>query len=496
MRRDRGDGDTGRRLALATTLLLGAAWLGCGGDAGPGQAGQFEPDIEPVGAESVAEGTLVLQGGALLDVVQGETAPNPGVVITDGRIEAIDGERAADAAEQGAEVIELADGETLVPGLFDLHAHYAVDLRGEGRVDETRANPLLFLANGVTSTFPAGEVQPEKMRRLRQRIVAGERAGPRLFSSGPYFGSAREGWDEAISADSIRQEVDYWVERGARAFKAKNISPDNLRPLIERAHRHGRTVTGHLGSGYRNSVNPRDAIEMGIDRVEHFMGGDAMPADRSAYESLVEMRPGTPEFERVAELYMDRDVHFDATVSAYGYFGEQEPAVYDYFHDEQQYLTPFAREIVQERLPRDVNERFETIYRVKHDLLNAFHEMGGGDLITVGTDHPSWGQYFSGFGIHRELHVFVRAGLPPAAALRAATLNAARALGVEDDLGTLEAGKLADLVVLQDDPLDDIRNTRDPRLVIKGGHVHRPGELLGRAEGTLGPEGPDDLENW
>lgn len=85
------------------------------------------------------------------------------------------------------------------------------------------------------------------------------------------------------------------------------------------------------------------------------------------------------------------------------------------------------------------------------------------------------------------------AGLPPAAALRAATVNAARALGVGDDLGT---GKLADLVVLRDDPLDDVRNTREPRLVIKGGHVYLPDGLLESVQGTLGPEGPGELENW
>lgn len=73
----------------------------------------------------------------------------------------------------------------ILPGFFDLHAHYAVDLRGEGRVDETEVYPTLFLANGVTSTFPAREVQPEKMRDLRLRIEAGDQAGPRLFNSGP-----------------------------------------------------------------------------------------------------------------------------------------------------------------------------------------------------------------------------------------------------------------------------------------------------------------------
>ena len=94
-----------------------------------------------------------------------------------------------------------------MPGLFDLHAHFAVDLFGEGRVDEYRVNPVLFLANGVTSTFPAGEVDPDEARRGRERIASGEIPGPRIFSSGPYWGTARPGWrHEAMTPDSIRME--------------------------------------------------------------------------------------------------------------------------------------------------------------------------------------------------------------------------------------------------------------------------------------------------
>lgn len=487
---------TARTPAALLLVVLLAAGCGGGGGAG-GEAGTATAEGPTVpGADRFAEGTVALVGGSLFDGRADSVAPNPGIVVADGRIQALGSDAVGAAEEAGAEVIELGDDEVVLPGMFDLHAHYAVDLRGEGRVDETEVYPVLFLANGVTSTFPAGEVQPEKMRQLRLDIVAGDHVGPRLYNSGPYYGSTREGWDPEITADSIAAEVDTWVERGARGFKAKGISPEHLRPLIERAHEHGLTVTGHLGSGSRNSVNPRDAIEMGIDRVEHFMGGDAMTDDRSAYASLVEMTPDMPEVERIIQLYMDEGVNFDATLSAYGYYGEREPQVYDYFHDEMQYLTPYARELVESGLPRDVNDQFERIYWVKRDLIEKFYEMGGGDLITLGTDHPSWGEYFSGFSVHRELHVMVLAGLPPAAALRTATVNAARALGVEDELGTIEVGKLADLVVLTGDPLDDIRNTRDPRLVIKGGEIYDPGELLGSVEGELGPSGPDELEDW
>lgn len=455
-------------------------------------AGCSGPDAE----EARAGAALVVRGGLLFDGTGDAVVPNPGIVVAEGRFQAIGEDAANQALAAGARVVDVAAGHVILPGFFDLHAHYALDLRGEGRVDDVEVYPLLFLANGVTSTFPAGEVQPEKMRNLRLGIEAGERIGPRLFSSGPYFGSAREGWDPEITAEQIHAEVDAWVSRGVRGFKAKGISAEHLRPLIERAHHHGVTVTGHLGSGSRGSVNPRDAIGMGIDRIEHFLGGDAMPPTRSAYASLVQMTPDMPEVEEITRLYIDEGVYFDATLSAYGYYGERDPEVYDYFHDEMKYLTPFARALVEERLPRRVNDQFERIYWVKRDLIRKFYELGGGDLITLGTDHPSWGEYFSGFSVHRELHAFVLSGIPAATALGFATINPARALGVDDELGSIEAGKLADLVVVRGDPLADIRNTRHVQLVMKAGDIYDPAELLESVEGRLGPESSEDLENW
>ena len=134
-----------------------------------------------------------------------------------------------------------------------------------------------------------------------------------------------------MTADSIRAEVDYWVSQGARGLKAKGIRPEHLAPLIEAAHSHGLTVTGHLDSGFRGTVNPRDAIEMGIDRVEHFLGGDMMPADRSAYASLqVFDEFDGPELQGIIDLYVERGVNFDATLSIYGYWGPHDPEMTAY----------------------------------------------------------------------------------------------------------------------------------------------------------------------
>lgn len=487
-----------RRLLAQRLIVLVLLWAVVGLTACSPPAGDAAPEAETppeAGEANPLSGTLLVRGGWLFDGTGDDRIPNPGILASDGAIVRI-GVEDPDALPPEVRVLDLDDDDTLIPGLFDLHAHYAVDLLGQGRIDDTSVYPVLFLANGVTSTFPAGEVDPEGMRALRLRIEAGEQVGPRLFNSGPYYGTWRAGWDREITSDSIQAEVDYWVGQGVHGFKAKGISPQHLEALIDAAHAHGRTVTGHLDSGFRSSVNPRDAIRMGIDRIEHFAGGDAMPPTRSAYASLVEMTPDMPEFRAQVERFIEHGVFYNATLTAYGYFGEQDPEFFDYFWPEMELLTPWAREQVEERLPRRVNAQFERIFRVKKGLLERFHALGGGHLITLGTDHPSWGQFFSGFGVHREMHAMAAAGIPPADVLRIATINGARALGVDDRLGTIEVGKLADMVVVRGDPLTDIRATRNPRWVVKGGEVHDAPALLDAARGSLGPRGPEEADRW
>jgi imidazolonepropionase-like amidohydrolase len=336
------------------------------------------------------------------------------------------------------------------------------------------------------------------MEAARWRIARGEQVGARIHGSGPYFGTARPGWQNtAMTPERIRQEVDAWAARGVRGFKAKGIQPAQLFALIDQAHRHGLPVTGHLESGARNSVNPRDAIYMGIDRIEHFMGGDAISADRGAYGSLEALDVTRPEVDAVIQLYLRRNVYYNATVSAYGYWATKDPRIFTQWEDERSFLTPRAREITAAAITaRRVNQQFERIYRVKFAEVKRFFDAGGGRLITLGTDHPSWGEFLSGFGAHRELHAFVLAGIPPAAALKMATINGARALRLGDVLGSIEAGKLADLVVVRGNPLEDITITRRTRLVVLGGRVHDTAALFASARDRLGPATPADDDWW
>ena len=440
---------------------------------------------------------IVLTGGQLFDSVRDTLVPNTGIVVRNGVLLEV-GATMTGRELNGARVVQLAAGDTVLPGFFDLHAHYAIDLFGEDRVDEYAINPIIFLANGITSTFPGGEVDPEGMMAARRRIERGEQIGPRILSSGPYFGTARPGWRNADwTPDRIRAEVDTWAARGARGFKAKGIHRDHLPVLIERAHQHGLTVTAHLDSGSGTSVNPRDAIFMGIDRIEHFMGGDAILSTRNAYASLEALDVTRPEVDSIIKLYLQRNVYYDATVTAYGYwYDPKDMRVFKTWMDEQSFLTPHAREVANARLPRKPNEQFKRIYEVKLKEVKRFYDAGGGRLITVGTDHPSWGEFLSGFGSHREVQALNLAGIPPAAVLKMATINGARAMGLGDRLGTLEAGKLADLFVVRGNPLQDITTTRNVRLVMARGQLHDAAELLASAKGKMGPATVADDDWW
>jgi imidazolonepropionase-like amidohydrolase len=439
-------------------------------------------------------GDIVFRGGLIFDAVGDRAVRNTGLVIRNGVILET-GATLTGRDLSAAKVVDLADTETLLPGLFDLHAHYAVDLFGQGRIDEHDVNPIVFLANGVTSTFPAGEVNPEEMKAARERIDAGQQIGPRIYNSGPYFGSARPGWNlAAMTPERVRADVDEWAAKGARGFKAKGIQAPQLAALIDQAHKHGLTVTGHLDSGFRNSVNPKTAILLGIDRIEHFMGGDAIVSTARAYDSLEKLDVTRPEVKDIMALYLKRHVYYDATVSAY--WAGKDPQVYTYWINEMDFLTPYARSVVQGRLPRRSLDQFEKIYWTKRKEIKAFYDAGGADWITLGTDHPSWGEFLSGFGSHRELHVLVLAGIPPAAALKIGTINGARAIGAGSKLGTLEAGKLADLFVVKGNPLEDITVTRRVRLVMKAGQLYDAAALLDSVKGKLGPKSAGEDAQW
>jgi imidazolonepropionase-like amidohydrolase len=441
------------------------------------------------------EGQLVIRGGWLFDSVSDQRRPNTGIVIRDGVILEVD----ADIQQQvlsTAHVIDLAETDTILPGMIDLHAHYNLDLVDSGRVEEVVYNGIVFLANGVTSTWSAGEYYPERVIAQRDRIDAGESIGPRLFASGPYFGAFRceynvktaaddcIGWPNDITEDEIRQEVDTWAEQGVVSIKIKQATPGEMKILIEQAHEHGMTTAAHLSNYHvEYDVELRDAILMGLDRVEHQL-------------TLGSGGPRSAEMPQVIDLMLAHEVYYDANLQMYGGINERRVHASEMlWADEAKYFTPYAQELLEKRgEPEPESDDAEFAQRVLE--LKSLFDAGGARLLVVGTDEPVYTNLLPGFAYHRELLAMTYAGIPAAAVLNAATINGARALGIDHRLGSIEAGKLADMVVVRGNPLDDIKAARDIRFVIKDGIAYDPAELLQSAEGRIGPAGPDDHADW
>jgi len=437
--------------------------------------------VAPLAAQ---ETPVVIRGGLLFTATADDVVPNPGMIVLGGKILEI-GTPSGLVSLEGARFLDLDDTQTILPGIFDLHAHYNGSLAGAQRTDELVGQPVVFLANGVTSTFPGGEYDPEGMWRLRERIERGEHPGPRLYNSGPYYGTARRGWDREMTRDELFADVDLWVERGVKGFKAKGIDPVRLRWLIERAHWHGLTVTGHLDSGARNSVNPEAAILMGIDRIEHFMGGPAFPSTQSAYASFADFEAGSPEFDHIVGVYKAFDVTYDATLTAYGYYSDRADGIFEQWTDETRFFSEEVRAYNAINDPRPSSEQFDGIYKTKCRLLPEVWRAGV--RISLGTDYPSNGEFAAGFSSHREMWALNQCGIPAAEVLKIATINGATAMNVSDKLGTLEPGKYADLFIVDGNPVEDIRNTRNVRWVMRGGVLYDAAELFQFAEGKIAP---------
>jgi len=348
----------------------------------------------------------------------------------------------------------------------------------------------------TTSTWSAGEFYPERVIAQRNLIDAGESTGPRLFASGPYFGGFRceysvktaaddcIAWPNDITAAEIRQEVDKWAEQGVLSIKIKQASPGEAKILIEQAHKNGMTTAGHLANyNVEYDVDLRDAILMGLDRVEHQL-------------TLGSGGPRSAEMPQMIDLMLAHQVYYDANLQMYGGINLRREHLSEMvWTDEAKYFTPYAQDLLEKRgPPPPESDEEEFTQRVLE--LNSLFDAGGGHLLIVGTDEPVYTNLLPGFAYHRELLAMTYAGIPPAAVLKAATINGANALGIEARLGSIEVGKLADLIVVNGNPLADIKAARDIRFVIRDGVVHDPKALLQSAEGKIGPSGPHDHADW
>jgi imidazolonepropionase-like amidohydrolase len=441
------------------------------------------------------------------------------ILIRGGRIEAVTTGAAPAAA--GAAVID-ARGKWVIPGLIDMHVHVALS-GGEDAL-------LAWLAMGVTTIRDVGG-DMDVLLDLRDAVARGEKTGCRIVSYGPMldgvppiFAGRRgpavlpAGNLTRVLADAAEAEAacDDLLARGVEGFKLyAGLRPDIVRAFIRRVD--GRVpVTGHLGRTWAS-----EAIEAGINCLEHVHAtlyqDVARPEDRHGREDGNGVMPNywtwlnegwaradleADHVKRVIELLVSRGVTLSpTTVLVTGGMATREaldepglkytPRAMAERRRQQAEAMRQAREEAERAgtplppVPQVDPAVGERALENELRFLRMVHEAGG--TVVPSTDCGAAPNQVPGFSLHRELALFVRAGIPPAKVLALATGVAARVMRKEDDYGTLTPGKRADLLLLSADPLSDINHTREIEIVVKDGVVYQPQPLLDQVlAGTTG----------
>jgi imidazolonepropionase-like amidohydrolase len=458
---------------------------------------QSKPRLSPAVTGFVKEDArvLALAHVRVVDGTGGAPRGDQTLVIADGKIVAI-GDAATTKIPEGAKVLDLA-GRTVIPGLVGMHDHMFYPAPGGPPPlypEHASSFPRLYLAGGVTSIRTTGSLEPYADLELKQAIDAGKLAGPKIHVTGPYLegeGAFALQMHQLKDAEDARQMVEYWIARGATSFKAyQNITPEELAAALKAAHAHGIKVTGHLCS-----IGFREAAALGIDDLEHGIEVDT--------EFFPDKKPGVcPNLQAAAKALLSADIsskpiedmihdlvaHHVAVTSTLPVLEASVPGrapldarVLDAMTPEARlaYLTRRAH-ISDNAATSDAPALFKKELEFEHE----FSKQGG--LLLAGLDPTGYGGVIAGFGDQREVELLIEAGFTPVEAIHIATSNGAEFLGELDKIGTLAVGKAADIVVLQGDPSENIKDIEKVELVFKDGVGYDSAKLIESVKGLVG----------
>jgi len=453
--------------------------------------------------------TVAIRAATVVDVRDGSLRPDHTVLVAGKRIVAV-GPADEVRIPDGADVID-ATGGYLIPGLWDMHVHsvsnVAADMR-ERSVAAVDWHFPLFLAHGVTGVRNmndgTGDVTLELTKSVRRQLAEGDLHGPpRFVTAGPSVdGDPPLGSNPVVvrTAAEARAAVEQLVSNGADLVKVyENLSREAYFAIIDEARRRGIPVDGHVP--FR--VTPEEAADARQRTAEHpeaLAAGcsTAAEAERKRFASILADYDSLPDgqkflamFRHVRALYDSRDPAACASaIEAYRRNGVAVTADLVAYHHvvfAEQVLSDSARmRLVPQEIRRnwenlldsETTREFQSILRpiVPLELENVRLLNEAGVLLLAATDVGVPLQV-PGISLHVELERLVEASLSPLEALQTATLNPARVLEMADSLGTIEPGKLADLVLLDANPLKDIRNTQKIRAVVADGRLYRRADL-------------------
>jgi imidazolonepropionase-like amidohydrolase len=441
-------------------------------------------------------GRVVLTHVRIIDGTGGPPVEDQNIVIEAGKISII--QKGADVPiDQNTAVLDL-HGHTVMPGIVGMHDHlfYIVrpNLDSRRHFDDpvlvtqmTFSAPRLYLASGVTTLRTTGSVETYADLNLKRDIDAGKLPGPHLDVTGPYLEGAESYFlqmPHLAGPDDARQTVEYWADRGVTSFKAyMNITRSELKAAIDAAHKRGIKVTGHLCS-----VTYKEAAELGIDDLEHgFFVNTQLDSNKKpdvcsqseGDETLARMDPGTPEAKDLINTLISHHVAITSTLPVFeGDLSGGRPLLRQ---QALEAMTPQAREdffLLRQRPVSAPAPKIDPALLWKHDLELERAFVAAGGLLLGGPDPTGRGDVLPGFGDQREIELLVEAGFSPVEAIKVATLNGAVYLGKDKQIGSIAAGKNADLVVIKGDPSKQISDVENVEIVFKDGVGYDSRKLL------------------
>jgi len=398
---------------------------------------------------------LVISHVTLIDGTGKDPIKDATVFVEDGKVVNIS-TAAKPVSQVGATVID-GTGKFLIPGLWDMHAHY----------EQVEWGPI-YLAAGVTTVRDCGN-EFDFITTVRDTIISGRGIGPEILMAGIVDGSGPMSLG-AVIADTPQQAIEIvrkYKAAGALQIKIySSLKPELVPVIAAEAHRLGMTVTGHVPNG----MTTAQAVEAGYDQINHIQ----YPA-----RDLLHIERGKPfavdftseDAKKQIALFQQHHTVFDDTVSLYENLLHPSSVPYSSLEPGALKVAPqLAEALSSPGAPADRAAGAKANLEAFKATVRELHK-DGLDLV-AGTD-----QNIPGYSLHREMELYVEAGFTPMEALEAATSVPAQVMGLDKNVGTIELGMRADMVLLDSDPLADIHNTRRIVKTIAGGAVYDPAPL-------------------
>ena len=408
--------------------------------------------------------TLAIVGGTLIDGTGATPVPDAVVVIRGGRIVAV-GLRSKVKIPKHANVVD-AKGKYILPGLWDMHAHF----------EQVEWGPI-YLAAGVTTVRDCGN-EFEFITAVRDAVAQGRGLGPRILAAGIVDGTGpiALGVERVDTPEQARDWVDRYHAAGFQQIKIySSVKLEELKAVADEAHKLGMTVTGHVPNG----LNAYQTIEAGQDQINHIryivdIMHAPFPTDMSRPDrekAIADMDLDSADAKKAVAFLKDHHTVVDPTIALFEFFTATTAKPPASFEPGVNKVAPELREqLTDVEPPTERSAIGEKVFAKELAIVGLLHRAG--IPIVAGTD-----QTVPGYSLHREMELYVQAGFTPLEAIQAATIVPARAMGADKESSTVEKGKRGDLIVVNGNPLDDIRNARNVEYVITNGAMYHTAEL-------------------